>query len=314
MTLKRRRQEPEKPVRRKAKKKHETKRKRSQVGKTPRAEGRKSGASRVAPKQRKSFPVKMVIALLLPIVTFAGIVWSLDRFEPYSQFESFVNKPIKRINIEGEFNRVSKQEVKMQVDRLISNTFLELDILALQSGIADHPWIDSVSVRRKWPDTLVIRVNEQRPIARWGEKHFLNSNGEIIASTETTELGHLPLLVGENRYAKNIMQQYLVFNKLMNENELKLNRVSLDNTWAWSVTLNNNIEIKLGRENSFDKLKKLTHVLQQDLIEEISKIKIIDMRYDNGFALTWVETNEDAPPYSTIGLSGTNQKQINPSS
>ncbi len=314
MTLNRRRQEPAKPVRRKAQKRGETKKKRNKEGKTPRAEGRKSGASRVAPKRSKSFPVKIVIALLLPIITFAGIVWSLDQFEPYSQFESFVNKPIKRINIEGEFNRVSKEEIKMQVDRLISSTFLELDILALQTGVADHPWIDSVSVRRKWPDTLVIRVHEQRPIARWGEKHFLNSNGEIIASTEATDLDYLPLLVGDNRYAKNVMQQYLVFNKLMNENELKLNRVSLDSTWAWSVTLNDNIEIKLGRENAFDKLKKLTHVLQQDLIEERSKIKIIDMRYDNGFALTWLETNEEVPTHGAIGLSGTNQRKINPSS
>ena len=39
---------------------------------------------------------------------------------------------------------------------------------------------DNAVVTRQWPDTLLIKIVEQQPIARWNSQDFLNLRGEIV--------------------------------------------------------------------------------------------------------------------------------------
>lgn len=45
-------------------------------------------------------------------------------------------------------------------------------------GLLDDPWVRSVRVVRRFPDTVMVEVTEHRPVARWR-----NTNGTVLAVT-----------------------------------------------------------------------------------------------------------------------------------
>ena len=165
---------------------------------------------------------------------------------------------------------------KIEVKQILS----EADTIKLQT-IEDTQKLFSES------DTLLIKITEQQPIARWNNQGFLNLRGEIVNLSNKTELNHLPLLKADDRYTERVMQQYVLMAKLLNEYNFAPLVLELDNTLAWSLTIAPAVSIKLGRDDSIEKLRRLMRVLQHDLNHHAAHIEAVDMRYKQGFAISW---------------------------
>ena len=58
------------------------------------------------------------------------------------------------------------------------------------------PWVYAASVRRRWPDALVVNIEEQRPVARWGLDGFLNHEGEYFPGDFSDRWADLARLEG----------------------------------------------------------------------------------------------------------------------
>jgi hypothetical protein len=55
-----------------------------------------------------------------------------------------------------------------------------LDLRDLRRELEALPWVYRAELRRRFPDTLEIRVVEQVPIARWGDGAFLNHEARVV--------------------------------------------------------------------------------------------------------------------------------------
>ncbi len=77
---------------------------------------------------------------------------------------------------------------------------LEVDLDELKERIERVPWVRSASVSRQLPDTLWIRLDEHRPIARWldgGQQVLVSEAGEVVRVSEAARFGKLPMLFGK---------------------------------------------------------------------------------------------------------------------
>lgn len=249
-----------------------------------------------SPKKRKAAKSQQRIGkiswrFLFASFSFIGLivlaVFSLNQIQPLKIIREYTNKPIASISIQGEFKYISQGDIEVLVAQKLTNTFLELDIMALKGHLESHPWIDRAVVARQWPDTLLIKVREQQPIARWNNKGFLNLRGEIVNLSNKTELNHLPLLRANDRYTKRVMQQYVLIVKLLSEYKFAPLVLELDNTLSWSLVVSPAIIIRLGREDTIEKLQRLMRVLQGDLKNKVNQMAAVDMRYQQGFAISW---------------------------
>lgn len=256
----------------------------------------RKGASRVARNTGFSKSV-ILFRKLARVVVLGGVLGSvaiaLVWFNPQQKIEQLTHRPINAVQIEGSFRYLSKQSTEEVVEQLVSGSFLDLDIAELKRELEKNPWVDSVSVAREWPDKLVVKVVEQQPIARWGEKGFLNMRGDIVHIEKATKIDALPFFKGDDVYAKEIMQQYLSMGKLLSQSDLELAAVDLDPTLAWTLTLSNGITIKLGRDRLWEKLQYLLTAKKGMLGDNFDKVQDIDMRYPGGFAVAWKESSDD---------------------
>lgn len=258
---------------------------------TARAVG--GGASRKAKSRSYAGLLGWVLKAVAVTVGCALVVGLCVWMEPAAYLQKLANRPIVGVTIEGQFVYVTKQRVQELLVGRVAENFLQMDMAELKTFVERDPWIDKVSVSRQWPDRLVVRIQEQQPIARWGRDAFVNMRGDIIDVGDNSALAHLPLLEGSDRYASDVMQQYVQIARLLAPANLGLKAVHLDDTLSWTLRLESDVIVKVGRDQIFEKLQRFLDVYPKNLAARAGHIASVDLRYENGFAVGWKNAAAD---------------------
>ncbi len=244
-----------------------------------------------------SLPInpKWFLLLLVLLVLVAGYFAR----EPLSEL---LQRPFKSVVVEGAFHLISKKRATQLISDEIDSNFLRLDLLRIKHALMADPWVESVSLTRRWPDTLVVKISEQTPIARWG-KGFLNQRGQIVEVAATDKLAGLPWFEGSANDALEILQQYQDFSQLLRPRGLDVIALKCDNKKSWRLTLKNNVEIALGRNQVMEKIRRFVTVYDTELQPIWGDVKAIDVRYTNGIAVRWLDGSESAKKYLKNGAA-----------
>ena len=108
------------------------------------------------------------------------------------------------------------------------------------------PWVRTASVGRRLPDTIWVRLDEHRPIARWmdGTRQVLVSDAqEVFKVKNAARYKELPLLFGKGAPARSVELLQLV----TSEPELArhVTGARLVGGRRWDVYLDGRIEVRL---------------------------------------------------------------------
>lgn len=240
--------------------------------------------------------LRLVGLSLLAGLGYGGF-YAWQQLNVKAKLDQFMDRPIAGVSVESEFKYISQADTQTTVASRLTKTFLDLDMQGIKTALEANPWVDSVMVMRRWPDRLVVHIEEQKPIARWGDKGFLNMRGEIIEVPPNPVLDSLPLFLADPQYAKEVMQHYLLVKNFASQANLTPQMLALDNTKSWRIQFTSGLIITLGREKPLEKLKNISKILRTELVSELKHIKSVDMRYENGFAVAW---KDESPPPSVV--------------
>ncbi|MCI8208988.1 cell division protein FtsQ [Pseudomonas sp. S25] len=271
----------------------------------PPATGRKPvprGASRMVAKEPLSARLpkakvggffKKLGWLVLMVALGYGVYEGAQRLLPYA------DRPITKINVQGDLSYISQQAVQQRIAPYVAASFFTIDLAAMRSELEKMPWIAHAEVRRVWPDQVVIRLEEQLPVARWGDEALLNNQGEAFTPRELANYEHLPQLFGPQRAQQQVMQQYQVLSQMLRPMGFSIARLELRERGSWFLTTGAGsagpgIELLLGRDRLVEKMRRFIAIYDKTLKEQITNIARIDLRYSNGLAVGWRE--QTAPP------------------
>lgn len=201
----------------------------------------------------------------------------------------YADQPIAKISVEGDLSYVNQQAVQQRIAPYASASFFSVDLLSMRRELESMPWIASAQVRRVWPDQLVVRLEEQLPIARWGDEALLNNQGEAFAPLELANYPHLPQLYGPKRAQQQVMQQYQVLSQMLRPMGFSVARLELRERGSWFLSTGQGIELLLGRDHLIEKVRRFAAIYDKALKEQQTNIARIDLRYANGLAVAWRE-------------------------
>lgn len=200
---------------------------------------------------------------------------------------NLLERPLSSVTVEGEFLYVSKERTMELISAELDGDFLQLDLMRLKGVLESDPWVEYAALGRRWPDILLVKIVEQKPIALWGDKSFMNQRGEIIHVDSVESLTGFPRLDGEEGDAPGIMRQYQDLSQLLRTRGLEIIALSCDQKKSWRMTLKGGTEIIVGRDQVMEKMQRFLIVYDQHLSSLWSDIKAIDVRYTNGIAVQW---------------------------
>jgi cell division protein FtsQ len=195
--------------------------------------------------------------------------------------------PVRKLEMAGNFQRVSKLEIAAAAAPALEESFMSVDLDAVRFRIEAIAWIDSVRLRRVWPDTLLVAFTEHRAAARWGETGLLNARGELFTDDVRQEYRELPRLEGPEGSHRRVADRYLRVRDHLARTTLTLDSIQMDPRGAFTVEFVGGLSVRLGREDVDARIDLFFDVAIPKLGSETEDARYVDMRYANGFAVGW---------------------------
>jgi cell division protein FtsQ len=220
-------------------------------------------------------PALGVIAFLLGIgVMVWGLAISFDR-------------PIGKLEVGGQFQRVTPLQVEEVVAQFRGSGFLSIDLATLRKSLETIPWVDRARVERKWPNGVRVFITEHVAAARWGESGLMNTRGELFLKNARHIPQELPQLMGPPGTEAQVAKLYLESYPRLLGVGMRLSKVELDARGAWQLTLGNGVIVRLGRQDVPARLERFIAVASPVVAARAAEVSYVDLRYSNGFSVGW---------------------------
>ncbi len=223
--------------------------------------------------------------------------------------------PVNQVQVFGELNFLDKKIIETIVSDNIDGGYFTVDLNKIREALIYQPWIKNVSLRRQWPTKLDVVIEEQVPVAYWNHDGYINKNGEVFKPEKIDESLNLLKLNGPDGRQETVWKFMNELYREIASLDFDVVRLDLDDRRSWQLVIaesnadatspqkmpkskTSSIEVKLGRFDTEKRLKRFVRILPSLTIEQINdsddstgkKVKVIDMRYPNGFAVQM--TNE----------------------
>ncbi len=217
--------------------------------------------------------------------------------------------PLREVRIEGDLLHLKQQELEQAISGLVRGGFFTVDVVEVRERAQRLPWVDRVSVRRIWPDRLVIRVEEQVPLARWGERGLVNGRGELFRPERMDLPEELPRLDGPEGSEVEVVARYLTLRRRFGLLGLRLDRIRLDRRGAWTVAFRDGAVIRLGSRDTEERLARFLRIYPL-LKGGERRMRDVDLRYTNGFAVRWEQNKTKDGPDPVMGSLSPNDRGL----
>jgi cell division protein FtsQ len=200
--------------------------------------------------------------------------------------------PIRHVRVSGDFNQVTANELYQAIAEHAVGGFFTVDVLAIEQAASKLSWVQSVSVRRVWPDTLRVKVREQKPLAHWSDGALINASGDVFQPISGNVPDDLPVFSGPQGSRGLLVTEYKKLQKHLNTVHQRVAYLSLDQRRAWRARLDNGIELIIGRSAPEQGIERYIKVFPSVLSSKVNDIERVDLRYTNGFAVRWKTENK----------------------
>jgi cell division protein FtsQ len=232
-------------------------------------------------------PVLMnLVADLLIVFGVAGLAWaaatSIQRLPVF---------PLREVVVGGSVDNVTRNQVEQAARAALAGNFFTVDLDQVRGVFEKLPWVRQAEVRRRWPDTLELVIEEHVAVARWrradGETRLVNDHGEVFAAASDRPL---PVFAGPEGSAALVLDRYREFADALAALGRKPETLVLSGREAWQVRLDDGLVIELGRDEAkhslSERMARFVAWYRPALDKSrLARAAVADMRYPNGFAL-----------------------------
>jgi cell division protein FtsQ len=202
--------------------------------------------------------------------------------------------PVRSVRLSVPPQNISAAELLQVMRSEVRGNLVTVDIKRLRQSLEKLPWARSVSIRREFPQSLAVQMEEHQVFARWNNglrldglrTGLVNQYGEIFfAESEQA----LPIFIGQSGTSAEIAQHYAQFNQQIAALGLSVEQIALSPRHSWQLRLSNGTVLELGREDMQQRLARFVAVQMTEdgrqRTENRNTVKYVDLRYRNGFAV-----------------------------
>ena len=226
----------------------------------------------------------MGLGLVLGFCVIAGLAALGARSMLASQ-----HLPIRWVEASGPFERVSAEQIRSAAAALVEGGFFAVDLEHLRLSIEDMPWIRSAGVRKRWPDTISIRVLEHEPLAHWGDDRLVSLEGEVFKVGGVSQIGGMVRLSGPDSSAVQVVRFLAALRQSLSGTGEDVMALHLSDRGAWNARLTSGLEVQFGSSDIEARMSRLVVALQRLPETDPRNLLSVDLRYPNGLAARWAD-------------------------
>lgn len=202
---------------------------------------------------------------------------------------------IGRIVVQGELVHNNAVTLRANVAPQLVGNFFTINLGAARDAFEQVPWVRSAQVRREYPRTLRVVLQEHHAAAHWGPEAgnaMVNQQGEVFeANGGDAEQDGLARLYGPEGYAPQVLQMHALLQPVFAPLDLEIETLTLSGRGGWNVVLDSGAVVELGGGTNAQVLQRtqrfartLTQVAAQHR-RRADALESADLRHSGGYAL-----------------------------
>ena len=169
---------------------------------------------------------------------------------------------LKRIDVRGDLPHVTAASVRAALAGRLRGNYFTMRLDDTRRLFETVPWVAQASVRRVWPDRLIVTLTEYRALGVWEDGRLLSDRGELfVANPDEAEIyGRLPEFSGPFSAAKEAARRYYELSAQFAALSLSIAAIDISDRKAWSLRLapdlrddakdRSDIRVELGRDRA----------------------------------------------------------------
>jgi len=243
--------------------------------------------------------LRLLALLLLGVLAVCALLLTWAARQPVFALRS--------LRIEGELTRVNQYTLRANAAPQLRGNFITLDLQRARQAFESVPWVRQAVVHKVWPMRLVVRIEEHRAAALWGEEggndRLVNLQGEVFeANVGDVEDEGLPRLVGPEGSAPTMLAMARRLGPVLAPLDAGvLQQLQLSPRGSWRVLLDKGARIDLGRGTEAEVLartERFVDTMPRVVAAYQRPLEAADLRHQGGFAvrLKGITTQLPAPP------------------
>ena len=183
------------------------------------------------------------------------------------------NFNLKEIKVENNF-LIQNQEIKKILIPIYDRNLFFLSYLEIEKELKKNTLIKGFEIKKKYPNTLKIKIFEKQPIAillNRKKKYYLSEKLDLIKFSEDQKFNNLPYVIGNQKSFRPLYNNL----KEINFPIQTIRKFTLYDSSRWDLETLNDKVIKLPSKNYNESLKNFLNLVDKSAFK---KYKVFDYR------------------------------------
>ena len=218
---------------------------------------------------KKFYRIVVLFALLIFLTTY-----NPSEFKVFSKKKNFFFK-IQSIEIINNYI-IDKVEIDKKLAHIYDKNILFIKRKDLEEPLESVDFLEKIEVKKKYPNTVIIKIYETKPIAiifKKSNKYLLDSSSNLITFKENMFVNNFPSIFGEGAEEGFIN----FFNQLKDNNfpEQRVRNYYYFQIGRWDIQLLNGQIIKFPPVKTIKAIRQSIELLNR---KDFKNHNIIDLR------------------------------------
>lgn len=237
--------------------------------------------------------VRVMNALAVLCATIAGLIVAGGGLAWVAQRPHF---SLRAIEVHGELQHVTSASVRAAIAGRLRGNYFTMRLDETRRVLENVPWVAQASVRRVWPDRLLVTLVEHRALGVWNDGRLLSDAGELfVANPAEAEIhGPLPAFEGPVAVAHDAARRYYEFAAMLAPLGMRIAAIDVSDRRSWAIDVAGidgaATRLELGRDTDGivlnDRLAQVVAAYPMVAARVGGAPHSIDARYPNGLAAT----------------------------
>lgn len=191
--------------------------------------------------------------------------------------------------------RLSRDEILATAAIEPGRDLLRTDLKRMGEQLSQNPWVETVRIRRYFPDSLSISVTEREPVAvvNMGFIYYLDTKGNVFKVLNQGDRLDYPVVTGFNEEemtgnpagTREALRQTCDLLKILREKGsfilADVSEIHYDKGYGFTLfTASGALPVKIGSSDFAAKLERFARIYR-DLMAQRSTLQYIDLDYSD---------------------------------
>lgn len=227
--------------------------------------------------------------------------------------------PFREVTVLGARQAETRRDLAAVIHGL-KGGFFTLDLDAARQAFERMPWVRQATVRRLWPNRLLVEIDEHIPAAAWNGQQTLSVQGELFP---VRPWDALPRIHAPEGMQRQVAVRQAELQSLLAPAGWRIVSLQVSPRGAWRLALEpttggrsqnlaaagvTRVSLELGRDRHAERVKRFL-TFYDAATARLGPLTQIDLRYPNGFAARRQSTKDRgqkaAPPPGQTPLAAT---------